>query len=276
MKDFLRESFSYFGLFKRLSKAEKKYTPERVSYGSDKDQYFLYYEPENAVSSKVIFWVHGGGWNAGDPDYFDYVGQAIAGEGYRVISGGYRLSPKNKYPCQIEDVCRCYNAAIGYLREKGIDTSKIVVSGPSAGAHLTSILCYSAGDQEKYGVDISGIIGFAGFGGPYSFNNSTLTLRLLLNQLFSKDYDRKCGEPVNLISKNHIPAILIQSRHDGILNYSCAEEFAKKAEEAGNACEIYSVTDKKDTHSWYTAGCFLETRQENKGLDKFFTWIEQL
>ena len=276
MKDFLRESFSYFGLFKRVSKAEKKYTPERVTYGTDKDQYFLCYLPENPVSPKVIFWVHGGGWNAGDPDFFDYVGQAIAAAGYRVISGGYRLSPDNKYPCQIEDVCRCYNAAISYLKEKGIDTTKVVVSGPSAGAHLTSILCYSAADQEKYGVDISDIIGFVGFGGPYSFNNSTLTLWLLLNQLFSRDYDRKAGEPVSLLSKNHIPALLIQSRHDGILNYSCAEEFAKKAEEVGNACEIYNVTDRHDTHSWYTAGCFLETRQENKGLDKFFSWIEQL
>ena len=276
MLDFLRESFSYFGLFRRVSRAEKKYKPERVSYGADKDQYFLYYEPEEPVGSKVIFWVHGGGWNAGDPDFFDYVGQAIAAAGYRVVSGGYRLSPDNKYPCQIEDVCRCYNAAVSYLKEKGIDTSKVVVSGPSAGAHLTSILCYSAADQEKYGVDISDIIGFVGFGGPYSFNNSTLTLRLLLNQLFAKDYDRKAGEPVSLISENHIPALLIQSRHDGILNYSCAEEFAQKAEEVGNECEIYDVPDKKNTHSWYTAGCFLETRQENKGLDKFFSWIEQL
>ena len=40
------------------------------------------------------------------------------------------------------------------------------------------------------------------------------------------------------------------------------------------ACELYEVVDKKNTHSWYTAGMFLETREDNKGLDKFFSWIE--
>ena len=40
--------------------------------------------------------------------------------------------------------------------------------------------------------------------------------------------------------------------------------------------ELYEVVDKKNTHSWYTAGMFLETRAENKGLDKFFSWIENI
>ena len=277
MIDFLRESFSYFGMIKPLKTYKKHTTPDRVDYGPDKDQYFLFYEPESAVSDKIIYWVHGGGWNAGDPDFFDYVGQHLSGAGYRTISGGYRLSPKNKYPIQIQDVCSCYNKAIEFLKAKGIDTSKVIVVGPSAGAHLTSIMCYSEKAQKDYNVDISSIIGYIGFGGPYSFRKDQgKTLSILLNQLFSKDYDRKEAEPVSLMSKNHIPMLLIQSKHDGLLQFECAEDFANRARELGNTCEIYSVIDKKNTHSWYTAGLFLETRQENKGLDKFFSWIEEL
>ena len=276
MNDYLRESLSYFGLFGRLIMSRKEMIPQRVDYGDDKDRYFLYYEPDVTVSDAIIFWVHGGGWNSGNPKAFDYVGQHIAKAGYRIISAGYRLSPKNKYPAQIEDVCTCYNNAVQYLRKKNIDTSKIIVVGPSAGAHLTSIMCYSEKVQSKYNVDISPIIGFIGFGGPYSFRaDQTMTLRLLLDQLFDKDYDRKEAEPVSLMSKNHIPMLLIQSRHDGIIQYECAEEFAARAREVGNSCELYSVEDKKNTHSWYTAGLFFETRSENKGLDKFFSWIEE-
>lgn len=44
----------------------------------------------------------------------------------------------------------------------------------------------------------------------------------------------------------------------------------------GNACEIYEIVDKKDMHSWYSVGMFFETREENKGLDKFFSWIENV
>ena len=284
MTDYWRETFSYFGLYKEMSKVKKVFTPEYFNYSKPeegksgkKEKYFLYYEPETVVSDKIVIWIHGGGWNAGNPKYFDYVGQYMAGAGYRFISLGYRLSTQVKYPCQIEDVCEGFNAAIDFLRKKGIDVSKIVVSGPSAGAHLSSIMCYSKAVQEKYGVDISPVIGYVGFGGPYSFReDQTSTLRILSNNLFNKGDDKKTGEPVSLMSKNNIPMLLIQSKHDGIVGFECAEDFAKKAEELGNSCEIYSVEDKKDTHSWYTAGLFLETREENKTLDKFLSWVEQL
>ncbi len=302
MNDYLRESFSYFGLFKKMAKVKKIIEPEYFYFGGygessgdfrdgskggescaafcddrNKDMYFLYYEPNTVTSDKIIVWVHGGGWNAGNPKFFDYVGQCIAGAGYRFVSIGYRLSPKHKYPCQINDVCAGFNATINFLRKKNIDTLKIIVVGPSAGAHLTSILCYSNDIQQSNHVDISPIIGYIGFGGPYSFrDDNSKTLKMLLNQLFKKGDDKKTGEPVSMMTNNHIPMLLIQSKHDGLISFKCAEDFAKKAADVGNSCEIYSVIDKKNTHSWYTAGLFLETREENKALDKFFTWIEQL
>lgn len=277
MNDYLRESLSYFELYRKMFQVKKKYKPVTVSYGENKEQYFLYYEPDRVVSDKIIIWVHGGGWNAGNPKFFDFVGQCVCKQGYRFISLGYRLSPKYKYPCQIKDVCDAYNSAISYMTGKGIDLSKIIVAGASAGAHLSSIMCYCRKIQEKYGVDSSNIIGFIGAGGPYSFRNDQgLTIRLLLGQVFKKGYNRQNGEPVVLMDKSQIPMLLIQSRHDGLIEYACAEDFAEKAKELGNNCEVYSVVDKKNTHSWYTAGMFLETCEENKGLDKFFSWIENL
>ena len=276
MNDFWRESLSYFWLYRKLFQVEKKYTPVKISYGDNKEQYFLYYEPDRMISDKIVVWAHGGGWNAGDPQYFDFVGQCVCGQGYRFVSLGYRLAPKYKYPCQLKDVCAAYNSAISYLKENGIDTSKVIVAGPSAGAHLTSIMCYCRKVQERYGVDTSNIIGFIGSGGPYSFRKDQgLTIKLLLDQLFKKGYNRRNGEPVVLMGKSHIPMLLIQSKHDGLIDFACAEDFAKRAKELGNDCELYSVTDEKNTHSWYTAGMFLETRDENKGLDKFFSWIEE-
>lgn len=241
MKDSIRESLSYFGLYSKMLRVRKNIIPESVAFGNDKDQYFLYYEPDNRISDKIIMWIHGGGWNSGTPKYFDFVGQCVANAGYRFVSIGYRLSPKNKYPCQMEDVCAGYKAAIRHLDSKKINTSKVIVSG------------------------------------PYSFSDKTsLSVRILLNQLFEKDYDRTKGEPCSLMGKNNIPMLLIQSRHDGLIDFSCAERFYEKAMSLGNECELYEVVDRKNTHSWYTAGMFLETRGENKGLDKFFTWIENM
>ena len=274
--DYIRENLSYYPIyFRLLFKTKKEFTPERVDYGTDKEQYFLYYEPKERVSDKIVIWIHGGGWNAGNPRFFDYVGQCMARQGYRFVSIGYRLSPKNKYPAQIIDVCNAYNAAIKYLNDKGIDTSKVIVSGPSAGAHLSSILCYSKKVQDEYKVDVSNVIGYIGVGGPYSFRESqSMTLKMLLGMLFAKGYDRTEAEPWSLMTKNHIPMLLIQSRHDGLIEFECAEDLAGKAEMVGNSCEIYEVEDKRNTHSWYTAGYFLFERNESKTLDKYMTWIE--
>ena len=277
MIDYIRENLSYYPLYYNLLfKNKKGITQERVDFGSDKEQYFLYYEPSKPISDKIVVWIHGGGWNAGNPKQFNYVGQAMAKEGYRFVSLGYRLSTKYKYPAQIEDVCKGYNAAMKFLQDKRIDTSKVIVSGPSAGAHLSSILCYSNMVQALYKVDVSNVIGYVGFGGPYSFRkDSTRTMKALVSMLFPKGYDRLGGEPWSLMSESNIPMLLIHSRHDGIVVFGCAEDFAEKAKTVGNKCEIYEVEDKRNTHSWYTAGIFFLNREENKTLDRFLRFIEE-
>ena len=276
MNDYLRESFSYFGLYLKMFRAKKEVTPKRVPFGTNKEQYFLYYEPKERKSDQIIFWVHGGGWNAGNPQFFDFVGQSMARMGYRAVLPGYRLSPKYRYPCQIEDVCNGYKAAMRYLKGQGVDTAKVIVSGSSAGAHLSSILCYCKKVQEKYHVDVSNIKGYIGIGGPYSFRqDSGKTLKILLDMLFRKGYDRRNGEPLSLAGKSSIPMLLIQSRHDGLIPYACAEEFLRKIKEMGGRGELYSVSDKKNTHSWYTAGMFLLNRKEFMALDRFYSRIEE-
>ena len=102
MKDYLREMFSYSGLYRRLAKVKKIIKAERIDFGIDKNQFVLHFEPDSGKKSKVVVWIHGGGWNAGTPYDFEYVGQSFALEGYHCVSLGYRLSPKNKYPAQIQ------------------------------------------------------------------------------------------------------------------------------------------------------------------------------
>ena len=85
----------------------------------------------------------------------------------------------------------------------------------SAGAHLSAILCYSKKIQKAFGIDISPVTEFIGVSASYSFSEKqTLAVRLLLNQLFPKNYDRTQGEPCSPMEASAIPMLLIQSRHD--------------------------------------------------------------
>lgn len=131
-------------------------------------------------------------------------------------------------------MCVCFKKGIEYLETQNINCDKILVSGPSAGAHLASLLCYSQEDQSKYGVDTTNVIGFIGVAGPYYFRTKlSNTVNILLNQLFTGKDQRIVGE-------------------------------------------LYEVTDKINTHSAYSAGMFLETRETNNALNKLFAWIENL
>ena len=44
----------------------------------------------------------------------------------------------------------------------------------------------------------------------------------------------------------------------------------------GNDCELYEVEDKHNTHSFYTAGCFMLKADQNKTIRKLFEYIEKL
>ena len=179
MIDSIRENLSFFELYARMACNKKIVKPIKIEYGEYKEQYFLYYEPATVKSNKLIFYIHGGGWNAGSPEFFDFVGQRCIKEGYRFMSCGYRLSPKTKYPGQIEDCVKCFEQAMAYLERKNIDSADVIVIGPSAGAQLGSILCYSYEFKQTKA--------FIGLGGPYCFDKSGLSVRMLLDMLFEKN-----------------------------------------------------------------------------------------
>ncbi|WP_254292061.1 alpha/beta hydrolase [Sphingomonas tagetis] len=106
---------------------------------------YLHADRARAARRPLILWIHGGGWSRGDARGsaafadFPAVLAAVAVRGYVVASVDYRLSGEAKFPAQIQDV----KAAIRYLRahavDYGVDPSRVVVWGGSAGGHLAAL-----------------------------------------------------------------------------------------------------------------------------------------
>ncbi|MFZ4519797.1 MAG: alpha/beta hydrolase [Microthrixaceae bacterium] len=103
------------------------------------------YRRPGATGCPVIVWVHGGGWRVGDKR-----GNAIdtkvawAGRlGAVLVSVNYRLAtPDNdvRWPAFGRDVAAAVDRVIDDAAEFGIDPSKVVLVGHSAGAQLVSIV----------------------------------------------------------------------------------------------------------------------------------------
>ena len=96
------------------------------------------YLPAKSEASRLVVWIHGGGWQAGSKEQCPI--SWLAEQGYTVASISYRLTDKAIFPAQIHD-CK---AAVRWLRanaEKfGYKTDSIAVAGSSAGGHLAALL----------------------------------------------------------------------------------------------------------------------------------------
>lgn len=85
----------------------------------------------------VVLYAHGGGWVGGGIAQNERLCRTLAAEsGWSVFSISYRLAPDDPYPAALTDV----QAAMDWLAleggKLGLDPSRMVLSGSSAGANL--------------------------------------------------------------------------------------------------------------------------------------------
>ena len=269
---------SYPGLFYNMLTYKKIIKPTKIIFGNDKAQYFLYFEPTINISDKVILYIHGGGWNSGNPSMFKFIGQKFALSGYTCIVMGYRKAPSYHFKEQMEDICNGYKRVIDFLNQKKINNTKIIITGSSAGAHLGALLCYDKNLQQQYEVNTEHIAGYIGLGGPFHFNGkNTRTLWKLATGLFGKEINWEIGDPICKLSRGQkIEMLLIHSKRDEVVCYDNALDFYEKAVFYKIPATLYTVIPKADNHSSYSAGIFLEERDNCKTLDELLNWIENI
>lgn len=117
MNDTLREYLSYGQLIVPILKIKKNIQPEEVNWG-DRDQYFLYYPSPCKKADTLVVYIHGGGWNAGSPKDFYFIGQKIALEGFDCMMLGYRKASKYHYPEISEDIFEGYVKLREHLKRR--------------------------------------------------------------------------------------------------------------------------------------------------------------
>ncbi len=88
---------------------------------------------------------HGGGMVAGSLDTHDAICAALAqATGCRLVSVDYRLAPEHKFPAAIEDAIAATRWVSEQAAALGIDATRLVVGGDSAGATLAAVVCQDA------------------------------------------------------------------------------------------------------------------------------------
>lgn len=116
--------------------------------GPDGDVPVRIYTPAGDGPRPLIMFYHGGGWVIGDLETVDKPCRTLANRtGAVVISVDYRLAPEHAAPAAFDD---CYAATVWaaeHADDLGVDASKIVVSGDSAGGNLAAAVAQAVRDR---------------------------------------------------------------------------------------------------------------------------------
>lgn len=104
------------------------------------------YRPDGAKGT--ILFIHGGGWVVGSLDTHDGAARALANATpANVLSVEYRKGPEHPFPAAVTDVNTALDWLIADGKRLGLDTSRIVICGESAGGTLAAALARHARDR---------------------------------------------------------------------------------------------------------------------------------
>lgn len=195
-----------------------------MAYGSNALQKLDFWRAESNNAPLVIF-VHGGGWKRGDKR--NATGQSKAphylAQGYAFASINYRLVPDATVEQQAADVAN----AVAYLRinaaKLGIDPTRIVLMGHSAGAHLSALVGTDPQYLHKAGLDMSALSGVipldgAAYDVPAQMDENARIMGDTYKQAFGTDHMRqKALSPYFQATSPNAPSFLILhvERDDG-------------------------------------------------------------
>ena len=239
------------------------------------------YLPATAGLHPAIVYLHGGGWAVGTrrrfgrafaswtPTPLDRLAQA----GFAVATVDYRLSSEAKFPAQLHDV----KAAIRWLRGNsmrvGVDPTRVIAWGESAGGHLAMLagltgnrmeLDGSVGEHLGESSAVSAVIDWYGPMNLLSLSSQHLPdsekrpddanswESTMVGAPLQTDPARaRSASPMSYVHAHAPPVHIHHGTNDTFVPYAQSVEFAEALRAAGGTVELIRV-DGSD-HFWIGA-----------------------
>lgn len=212
------------------------------AYGSDERQVMDLYIPDDYEGDAgLMLFIHGGAWVAGDKESYSSVARDVCknygSNGIATATINYRYLSQS---VTMNDILDDIGAALAKIKaigeENNMNINKVLLSGSSAGGHLSMLYAYAR-------KDVSAItpVAVADYCGPTdmldeNFFNSELgedNICMLMSWAIGKtvtkqninDFEEelKAISPLYYVDKNTVPTIINHGKKDTIVPFSNAE-----------------------------------------------------
>ena len=211
--------------------------------------------PHNATTAlPAVIYIHGGGWIWGDKSGAVLEVLPYLQMGWVAVNVEYRLANTSKAPAAVED-CRCaLRWIVRNAKDYHIDPARLVVTGHSAGGHLslmTGMLveadgldsnCPSDGKEEE--PHIAAIVNWYGptdVGDLLAGTNRKNYAIAWLGSLSNKEEVARRVSPLSYVRKTNPPVITIHGDGDDVVPYNHALRLHQLLDKASVPNYLFTV-----------------------------------
>lgn len=189
-------------------------------------------------NGKVVVFVYGGGWTAGERGDYRFVAQTLAERGVTVVIPDYRLHPDVRFPAFVEDAAAAVGWTFRHLAAWGSSPDQVYLVGHSAGAHIVSLLALDAHYLRAHGVEPARLAGVVGLSTPADF---AATLGARYRPIFTDDAGLAAAQPIRYVNAKAPPLLLLHGADDTLVYPENSKNLAEKQRAAGGkvTLEIY-------------------------------------
>ncbi|OOG77859.1 alpha/beta hydrolase [Algoriphagus sp. A40] len=252
-------SISYSCAFKRISRS-KEITYLQAGDSLPQKQLNVF-SPKKKGDYPVLLFVHGGSWNSGNKEIYDFFGSRMARRKVVTVVIDYPLAPEYK----IYSMEKAVGEAVRWIQDsianyRG-DPEQIYISGHSAGAHLAGLVAMKASLFPE-GTPLKGAI-LNDPGGldmdRYLADSGQTTGKKFIKSFTEDPKVWKAHSPINFLGQTDVPLMILEGGKTYPSITQTVGIFRKAAEEKGVPLE-YSYYRRKHHIPMMTQFFFTWTR----------------
>jgi len=240
----------------------------------------IWYPRDNPNPTTTVVYIHGGGWIFGSKEGAVYQVLPYLERGWRVVNVEYRMAGNSLAPGSVEDT-RC---ALRWIYRNAaqwkFDTSKVILTGHSAGGHLSLITgmlpdgtaldnrCYADAKSGDMPMKVAAIVNWYGISdvndlikGPNVKNYAAMWMGALPNA----EEVAKSVSPLTYVRPGLPPIISIHGDKDSVVPYSHSVRLHEALKKTNNIERL--VTIEGGDHGMFTKA------QYTKGFDEIWKFL---
>jgi acetyl esterase/lipase len=196
----------------------------------DRKRLDIYAPKALAAPAPVVMFIYGGSWKQGTRADYQFVGRALAANGFMVVIPDYRLYPEVSYPDFLDDNAQAVKWIEDNIASLGGDPSRFFIAGHSAGAYNAVMLGLEKAFLAAYDVTMP-VRAIAALSGPYDFYPFEYDE---VRNVFGQNDNPEGTQPINLVAPDRPPMLLASGTSDPIVRVENTRHFAAKMRAAGD------------------------------------------